>query len=259
LVEKSDCGDEPFSVNEIKIIFEDPTIYAKIKGETVGTTSVLDLDFQWAEGTYVRMAGISGVQTAEGFRRRGIASGMMNEAKRLIVEKGYCCSSVSTGLENVSRRLYRNSGYVTLFSLEDTVKEVKKPIPGPPEGGLYTLRQYEAGDEEDFVRVFQECYGHFFGPRKETAKGWKMMRGETLKADPESVTVAEVDGRVQGWAGYYEHWGTFASELRVSPCKDRMAIAEALLSKLEGHLLLKGIGEARFSTSPHDRFLPPFL
>lgn len=260
MVEKPTYINKPLSINEVEIVFEDPTIYAKIEGETVGTTSVLDLDFQWAEGTYVKMAGIAGVQTDERFRRRGVASGMMNEAKRLIVEKGYSCSSVSTGgLENVSRRLYRKSGYVTLFFLEDTVKQVKTPISRQLKGRRFTLRPYEAGDEEAFVRVFQECYGHFFGPRRKTAERWKETREETLKVDPESVFVAEVDEEIQGWAGYYKHWGTFASELRVSPCNDRTTIAEALLSNLEEHLLSKAISEARFLTSPHDRFLRPFL
>jgi len=259
LVDEPTRGNEQSPISGVEITFEEPTIYAKIKGETVGTVSVLDLDFQWAEGTYVKMAGIAGVQTDERLRRRGIASRMMNEAKRLIVERGYSCSSVSTGSFNFARRLYRKSGYVTLFFLDDTVKQIQKPTPRSRKRRNFMLRPYEEGDEEAFVRIFQECYGGFFGPRRKTTERWKEVREETLKADPESVTVAKVDGEIQGWAEYYKHWGAFATELRVSSCKDRTAIAEALLSNLEEHLLSKGISEARFLTSPHDHFLRPFL
>ena len=259
LVDESTRRNEQPSINGVEITFEDPTVYAKVQGEMVGTVSVLDLNFQWAEGTYVKMAGIAGVHTDERLRRRGIASRMMNKAKRLIVERGYSCSSVSTGSFNFARRLYRKSGYITLFFLDDTVKQIQKPIPRPRKRRNFTLRSYEEGDEEAFVRIFQECYGGFFGPRRKTTERWKEAREETLKADPESVTVAEVDGEIQGWAEYYKHWGAFATELRVSSCKDRTAIAEALLSNLEEHLLSKGISEARFLTSPHDHFLRPFL
>ncbi|RLF43200.1 MAG: hypothetical protein DRN29_10440, partial [Thermoplasmata archaeon] len=57
-------------------------VHAFVDDEKVGQVMVPDVELHWAEGVYVRVAGIAGVETKEEFRRMGIASRMMEEAKR---------------------------------------------------------------------------------------------------------------------------------------------------------------------------------
>ncbi|OGG55512.1 MAG: hypothetical protein A3F84_29700 [Candidatus Handelsmanbacteria bacterium RIFCSPLOWO2_12_FULL_64_10] len=231
---------------------ENATVYALKDGERVGQTSVPDIDFHWGEGVYVSLAGIAGVGTRAEFRRKGIATRMMEEARRFALEKGYCCSGLSTNWGNVARRLYSRAGYTTLFQPGRFEKRLEKR--GVPEAPGVAVRPYREGDEACLMRLFERVYAPFFGWRKKTSARWNALRKEIREQDPEFIFVAEDEEGVQGWAGCFRQWVGLAAELYVRPSARRRPIAQSLLVSLENHLLSQGVEEAHFWLSPKDAF-----
>lgn len=146
---------------------EHSTIYALKDGEKIGQIVVPDIDFHWGNGVYVPLAGIAGVGTEEEFRGKGIASRMMEEAKRFALEKGYCCSGVSTNLGNIARRLYAKAGYTTLFRPGRFEKRLDEREVPEVEG--VQIRSYREGDEKRLMQLFEHLYTSFFGWRRKTS------------------------------------------------------------------------------------------
>lgn len=230
---------------------EDAVVRA-FEGEAqVGRISVPDIDFHWGEKVYVKMAGIAGVGTNEALRGRGIASRMMEEARRFAVESGYSCSGISTNIGNVARRLYARAGYTTLCKPGEFVKKPLAHRPSEPAG--VEIRPYRKGDEERLLPIFDELYAPFFGWRRKTFARWHALRKEVREKDPAFLFVAEDGEGIQGWAGYLRQWIGLVSELHVRPSEKREAIARSLLIHLENHLLSQGI-DARIWASPRDAF-----
>lgn len=236
---------------------ENARVYALEGGEKVGQISVPEIDFHWGEGVCVKMAGIAGVGTKKAFRSRGVASGMMKEARGFALERGYCCLGLSTNLGNVARRLYSRAGYTTLFKPGKFEKRLEKRR--CPESEGVVIRPYGEGDENGLMRLFEEIYTPFFGWRGKTAARWDALRREIRERDPEFIFIAE-DGRgIQGWAGYFRQWVGLVGELHVRPSESRTAIARTLLLNLENHLLSRGMEEAHLWMSPRDAFSTDLL
>jgi len=225
-------------------------VHAFVDDEKVGQVMVPDVELHWAEGVYVRIAGIAGVETKEEFRRMGIASRMMEEAKRLALRRGYPCSAVSTNLGNVARRLYSKAGYVTVCKPGRFEKRLERRA----QEHKVDVRGYRSGDERELIRIFEELYVRFFGWRRKTPQRWMEMRKET-----ESIFIAEDDGEVQGWSACFRQWVGLVSELYVRPSRRRKEIARALLHTLENHLLSRGVDVAHFWLSPQDEFSAELL
>lgn len=229
---------------------EGSAVHAFVGDEKVGQVVVPDIELHWAEGVYVRIAGIAGVETKEEFRRMGIASRMMEEAKEFALQRGYSCSGVSTNLGNVARRLYSKAGYVTVCRPGRFEKRLERRSSRQE----VEIRGYRSGDEEELIRIFEDLYIHFFGWRRKTARRWLEMRKET-----ESIFVAEDEGGVQGWSACFHQWVGLVSELYVRPSPRRKEIAKALLHALEEHLLSRGVDVAHFWLSPRDGFSAELL
>jgi len=234
------------------VVEEGCKVCAEMGGEVVGHVTVCDIEFQWARDAYVMMGGIAGVGTDRRYRRMGIAKACMDRANRLILEKGYPCGGVSTGSRNVARRLYTRAGYVHLFYINSYWKRPRKR---PERRGLngLTIRPYIPGDEAEATRIFEEAYGGYFGPKRKKTEDWLELRTRTLKSDPESTFFAEFKGRPVGYAGYFLKWGNLmAGELIVAPNKFRVAVAEALLNRLENHLASKGLNNVSIWAASQD-------
>jgi len=182
--------------------------------EQVGRISVPDIDFHWCEKVYVKMAGIAGVGTKEALRGRGIASRMMEEARRFAVESGYACSGISTNVGNIARRLYARAGYTTLFRPGEFVKKLQGLRPCEAAG--VEIRPYREGDEEKFLGLFEDLYAPFFGWRRKAAARWHALRREVREKDPEFLFVAEDEDGIQGWAGYFRQWVGLVSDFTSS-------------------------------------------
>jgi len=228
-------------VDAFRVVVEEGNkVCAEINGEVVGQVTVCDIEFQWSRGVYVGMGGIAGVMTNPKYRRRGIAKACMERANKLILEKGYSCGGVSTNSGNVARRLYTRSGYVHLFFIDSYWKNPRKRREKKMDG--LTIRPYRDGDEAEAVKLFEETYGGYFGPKRKREEEWLRLRAQTLKSDPESMVFAEFEGKPVGYAGYFVKWRhVTAGELIVAPGKFRVAFAEALLRSLENHLASKGL------------------
>ena len=236
---------------------EDSIVYALHDGKKIGQISVPHIDFHWGEGVYVPLAGIGGVGTEEAFRGKGIASGMMAEAKKLALEQGYCCSGVSTNLGNVAQRLYAKSGYTTLFRPGRFEKNLEEREFPEVEG--VEIRPCREGDEKVLMELFEDLYAPFFGWRKKTSARWEALRKEVREKDPGFIFIAEDEEGIQGWSGTFQQWVGLVTELYVRPSEKRTAIARRLLFLMENHLLSQGIKEAHCWLSPEDAFSAHFL
>lgn len=252
------AGPQKRSRFKMNIVYkvEDAVVRALDGEEQVGRISVPDIAFHWGEKVYVKMAGIAGVGTKEALRGRGIASRMMEEARRFAVESGYVCSGISTNIGNVARRLYARAGYTTLFKPGEFVKKLQGPRPHEAAG--VEIRPYREGDEERLLGLFEDLYTPFFGWRRKAAARWQALRREVREKDPAFLFVAEDQEGIQGWAGYFRQWIGLVSELHVRPSERRGAIARSLLIRLENHLLGRGI-DARIWAPPRDAFSAQFL
>ena len=231
---------------------ENNTIRAYDGAERIGHATVPEIDFQWADGVRVRMAGISGVGTKEDYRRRGIAAAMMEEAVAFAIRKGYTCSGITTHRDSVARRLYSRAGYTTLFCPGCFVKRLSSGT--TPQGDGISIRPFEDGDEASLVSLFEEVYRPYFGLRRKTTAGWKRYRREILEQDPERIFVAENGEGVLGWSGNFKQWVGLVSEVWVRPCHDREGVAQALLNHLEDRMASQGLDDSRIWASPDDAF-----
>ncbi len=236
---------------------EDSTVYALRGGKQIGQISVPNIDFHWGEGVYVPLAGIGGVGTEEAFRGKGIASGMMAEAKKLALEQGYCCSGVSTNFGNVAQRLYAKSGYTTLFRPGRFEKKLEERAIPEVEG--VEIRPYREGDEQVLMELFEDLYAPFFGWRRKTSARWEALRKEIREKDPGFIFIAEDEEGIQGWSGIFRQWVGLVTEWYVRPSGKRTAIARTLLFRMENHLFSQGIEEAHCWLSPEDAFSAHFL
>lgn len=237
---------------EMGIVYrvENSTVYALKEGERIGQVVVEDIDLHWAEGVYVKVGGIAGVQTKEEFRRRGIASQMMREAKMFAAERGYSVSAVSTNMGNVARRLYSKSGYVTVFKPGRFERRLGKrePFIAP-----VRIRHFREGDEHEMIAIFESLFRSFFGWRRKSPERWMKLRS------PDSIFVAEDDEGIQGWSACFRQWVGLVCELHVRRSEKMRSIAKALLYSLEEHLLSIGEKEAHFWLSPVDEFSAELL
>ena len=237
---------------EITSKWEGRTVYAILDGDKVGQISVPDIDFHWADGTFVKMAGISGVETEERLRGKGIASKLMAESVNFAIENGYSCSGVSTTVENVARRLYARSGYITLFKPGRFEKHLQqRDVPEVP--GV-KIRPYQQGDEKALMELFEEVYDGFFGWRKKESDRWFSLRKKLMDKEGDIIFIAENDNSIVGWSGCFEQWVGLVSELYVRPCENRTEIARALQIRLENHHIAQGRDEAHFWLSIADDF-----
>lgn len=240
------------------VVKENDMVCAEIGDQIVGGVTVCNIVFQWAQDTYVGMGGIAGVGTDERYRRRGIAQACMNRANKLILEKGYSCGGVSTGLRNIARRLYMRSGYVNLFKI-DFWKRPEK-CDGKLRLEDLTIRPFKHGDEYEAVNIFKETYGGYFGPKQKKAEEWLELRLKTLESDPESILFAEFKNRLIGYTGYFLQWDSFlASELIVAPSPIRIAAANILLEKLYSHIASKGLDDVTLWAASEDAEISHFL
>ena len=231
---------------------EGTTVRAYDGDERIGQASVPEIDFQWADGFHVRMAGISGVGTQEAYRRKGVAAAMMEEAVAFATREGYACSGITTAHGSVARRLYSRAGYTTLFKPGCFVKPLS-PVTIPCIKG-FSIRPFRNGDEEALISLFEETYRPFFGLRRKTTRGWRRYSKEILEQDPDRIIVAENEERVLGWAGNFNQWVGLVAEVWVRPCENREDVAQALLTHLEDRMVSSGLDEARLWASPEDAF-----
>jgi GNAT superfamily N-acetyltransferase len=223
---------------DVSCLVEDRVVRALVDGSQVGRISVPDIDFHWGEGVFVSMAGIAGVGTDEEFRRRGIASKMMEEATAFARSKGYSCSGVSTNLSNNARRLYAKAGYIMLFKPGQFEKTITSSE-ATEESGV-RIRRYETGDESELIGIFETVYRSHYGHRKKTQARWKILRDKIRTEDPDFIFVAERNDEIVGWSGYFQQWFGPVSEICVLPGEDFEVIARALLGRLETHLFEGG-------------------
>ena len=228
------------------------TVRAEDAGRPVGRIVVPDIDFIWGDGVCVKMAGIGGVQTEEAYRGQGVAGRMMQSARGMATDQGYCCSGISTTLGNVARRLYTRAGYTQLFRPGRFEKELV-----PRSGSMLPdvcFRPYEQGDENILIGLFEEIYRPYFGCRRKTAQRWRAQREKVLSEDPELIQVALRGDRVVGWAGCFDQWVGRVTELHVGPDDCRAAVATALLARVENTLYERGTQKAHIWASDEDTF-----
>ncbi|NOY08122.1 MAG: GNAT family N-acetyltransferase [Spirochaetes bacterium] len=235
----------------------DSTVYALNNNEVIGEISIPHIDFHWGEGLYIPLAGIAGVKTNEEFRSKGIASKMMEKAKEYALEKGYCCSGVSTNLENIARRLYSKAGYTTIFRPGRFEKKLEKREITTVQG--VRTRSYREGDYKSLTKLFENLYTPYLGWRKKTIARWDTLRKDIREKDPDFAFIAEDKNGICGWSGYLKQWVGMVAEFYVAHTEKRVPIAQNLLYSIENHLLSQGIGEAHFWLSPQDRFSADLL
>ncbi|MFT5367609.1 MAG: putative acetyltransferase [Candidatus Latescibacterota bacterium] len=223
----------------------------------IGKVSVQDIDFHWANGTYIPMAGIGGVGTDEAYRGLGIAGKMMAAAETFAVENGYACSGLTTNLGNNARRLYARAGYTLIFRPGRYIK-TRHPIQSADVSDII-LRPYCEGDEHTFLRHFESQHLTYFGYRARTSKSWRELRAQYLTEEPNAFQVAEADGHVLGWTGLFRKWVGVCSEIWTVPDRGRAAIAQTLLNHLEKHHLTHDRPNCHIWASPQDPFMQSFL
>jgi len=246
--ERAECVD---------IAMEGNKVVAVHRGEQIGRIHVPRLSFQWCRGAYVPMGGIGGVGTDERFRRRGIARMMMERAVAHTRSLDLPCMGVSTGSENVARRLYSGAGCVYLFPMQGYARRPSsRRIRLPPH---VEIRGYETGDEQAVIRLRCEEYGAAFGRLEPDATRWLDTRRETLDADGESVLVAVQDGSPVAYASYFQHWFDLACDICVGDCRQRLQIGRALLRRLEERLVTRGCGQATLSATEDEVFVRGLL
>ena len=227
---------------------EPSAIHAVLDNERVGHVFVPDIDLHWSDHVYIKVAGIAGVGTSESCRMRGIAKEMMRRANELAIEKGYACSAVSTNIQNVARRLYSTTGYVTVNRPGWFQKAIptratrrrrrdKQPL----------IRSYREGDEVAMLRIMRNAYKSFFGWRRKTVRRWRK-----IHKDHSAIRVAELDGSIIGWTASFKHWVGFVSELYLDPSMAKHQAAQCLLKETEEFVRASGFRHASFWVSPED-------
>ena len=207
-------------------------VRAMASGEEVGRVVVPDIAFHWGQGLTMPLAGIADVRTDQRFRRRGIASRMMNEAVRFARDSGYGGSAVSTGSENVARRLYSGAGYVHLFSMWRFSRRIEGSCPTQTPSG-FSIRPYENGDLAGVLGLIRETEAPFFGSREKAAKQWAAARSGDGGREPAPAFVAQRGGDTVGFADRFLHWQTMAAELFVRSDPEQFRLGDALVGALE--------------------------
>lgn len=61
---------------------------------------------------------------------------------------------------------------------------------------LYTIRQYEEGDENEFVRLFNEAYGEYAGFVPRTPEYWRWCCFDRPDVDRKGILVVEKSGKI---------------------------------------------------------------
>jgi ribosomal protein S18 acetylase RimI-like enzyme len=130
--------------------------------------------------------------------------------------------------------------------------------------GSLRVRNYQAGDERDIVRLFHAAYGSATGPTKLTAKLWRSMheRGwwnrPSVVEDPECVLVAERGSETVGYLVFHQRSPkasqAFLQELCVEPGSDAEAIARLLIEQALAILRRRGVDTVTWMLSPADPF-----
>ncbi len=230
---------------------ENVTVCAYCDNQRIGKVGVPHIDLHWADGVYVPLAGIGGVGTEEAFRGQGIAGRMMDAAKTFAREKGYVVSGLTTNLGNNARRLYARAGYTTVFRPGRFEKRLH-PVVLPHVDGI-TIRPYSEGDEQTFIRLFEQQYRSAIGYRAKTPESWRTTRLPYLTEEPGAFLVAEADGKVLGWTGIFRKWVGLCTEIWTVP--DRGPVAQGLLSFMEKHHVSVGRTDCHIWASPQDHFM----
>ena len=241
----------------IVLKIEDRTVCAYDGDAQIGKIGVPEILLHWADGQYIRLAGIGGVGTHETHRGQGIAGRMMEAAKTFTREQGYAVSGLTTNLGNNARRLYARAGYATVFRPGRFEKALHPVNPSDLHG--VDLRPYREGDEEAFIRLFEMHHRSCFGFRAKTPESWRTARAQYLSEEPDAFLVAEAEGEILGWTGIFHKWVGLCSEVWTVPDRGCSAIAQALLAHLGRHHLSRGRAEMHIWASPQDRFTAGLL
>ena len=104
----------------------------------------------WIGPATVKMGGIAEVCTLQGFRGRGIATTLLKDMIRLLVDKGYPVSALYG-----RPAFYRRPGW----ELCSVVQNLKIPIQDLPYHASGEVREAERGDLDGLIALYEERYG----------------------------------------------------------------------------------------------------
>jgi GNAT superfamily N-acetyltransferase len=213
---------------------------ASIDGVEVGSLRVAPMPLTWADGHVVMVAGISSVGTEAAFRRRGVASRLLQEAAAVAIAEGLPALALSVRCENVARRVYARAGFVEVGIVRCFQSEGScRPPHVVPE--RVELRSYEpARDLQEVMGLVAGQDATCFGSRQKALGRWEAVRSSSCSDFVGVVAVA--DGRIVGFADYRVRDRRPAAEVFSMGIGDRFALQAALVSELESRTRAKIAG-----------------
>jgi len=181
--------------------------------------------------THVSMLFVYWVHAARAFRRRGLTRLAMQRTFEEARDLGYSCITLDTGTRNPAHALYRSFGFVDVRVEKQLTHNLKHEPPRTRAKGV-TVRLYRPGDEIRMARLFNKCYGDWFG---------MALKRPTRPARGDVALLACRGGKLAGYvtAGRHVDHATI-NELAIAPGDKRGEIAAALMQALHNRLKRRG-------------------
>jgi GNAT superfamily N-acetyltransferase len=101
---------------------------AEVEGKLVGSVDLKLKKLHLGEEVYLKTGGIAGVCTDSDYRRKGIATNLMQQALNYVKQSGVSNSALFTDLDIPAHRIYSRLGFVDITTEKSFIKYLDYPF-----------------------------------------------------------------------------------------------------------------------------------
>jgi predicted acetyltransferase len=164
-----------------------------VGGKSISGLEILDLVLRIGESK-LKMAGIAGVRTDDGYRMKGYASKVLSQSIDYMVKGGYDISMLF-GIED----FYQRWGFATClpeYELTIPTRNAERALK------RYDSRPFLVGDVEDILAMYEQNNRHRSCWIERSKGTWRPFRKGTWFDKPAKCNVMVDDGKLIGYYAY---------------------------------------------------------
>lgn len=218
---------------------------AVLRERIVGHVQTVWRRVRTSKHSTVNIGGISNVCTLPEYRRRGIATALLNEAHKLMERNNVPVAGLLTEPDGAAWELYRKMRYdkiVTITKFVGQLNLIAKVLHDTSHKSYMRTRSYREGDEHTLLQLYDEITENLAGTVKREADYWERRYKKVFafngffyeNFDPKNIIITEDSKGLSGYCfNHLLHGVGYITELLAHDpsCENTRALVDAALNR----------------------------